>query len=123
MSRVQKSLLGFLGDNDYNNYNDGDDKKKIEIDALKVKVEKKKTETRKSNQIETDYYEKSRIDTCANILRKTFNVNIDILPVKYGSKPPFNEKIHGYYMLITVKSGDMDRIVEFIRNECRLKVY
>jgi hypothetical protein len=113
MTGVQKSLFGFLKDKD---------KEEMEKTGEKLKsdVEEKKVETRKSNQIETDYYEKSRIDVCANILRKMFNVNIEIIPVRYGSK---SEKIYGYYMLIKIKSGDKDRIVEFIRKECGLKVF
>lgn len=118
---IQKSLLGFLEDKD---------KEEIEKtgEIIKEDVEKKKIKTKIHNQIETDYYEKSRIDSCSVALRKTFNVNIEIIPVRYGSKPPVNEKIYGYYMQITIKSGnrdnsDRDRIVEFIRDECGLKVY
>lgn len=115
MAGIQKSLFGFLRE---------EDKEELAKmgEKLKENVEKK-IEIRKSNQIETDYYPKDRIDRCAQILRGMFNVNIEIFPVIYGSKPPLNEKIHGYYMIITVKSGDIERIVEFIINECRLKVY
>lgn len=115
MSRVQKSLFGFL---------DEKDKEDLEVSGEKLKENvEKKIEIRKNNQIETDYYDKSRIDTCAQRLRGMFNVNIEIFPVRYGSKPPLNEKIHGYYMIITVKSGDIERIIDFVVNECRLKVY
>lgn len=120
MPRVQKSLFGFLEDKDKEEIKGMGEKLKVEVE---VEEEEKKAETRKPNQIETDYYEKSRIDVCAQMLRERFHVNIEIFEVRYGSKPPINEKIYGYYMLITIKSGDRDRIVEFIRNECRLKVY
>lgn len=118
---IQKSLLGFLEDKD---------KEEIEKmgEKLKEDIEEKKIKTKKPHQIETDYYEKSRIDLCSDTLRKMFNVNIEIIPVRYGSKLPVNEKIYGYYMLITIKRGnrdnsDRDRIIEFIRDECGLKVY
>ena len=116
MSGAQKSLFTFIEDKD---------KEDLERmgEQLKVDIEDKEVKIRKSDQIETDYYDKSRIDMCAQRLRERFHVNIEILPVRYGSKPPLNEKIYGYYMIVTIKSGDRERVVEFIRNECRLEVY
>ncbi len=120
---IQKSLLGFLEDKDKEEIEKTGEKLKENVEEKKIKA------TKKPHQIETDYYEKSRIDLCSDTLRKMFNVNIEIIPVIYGSKPPVNEKIYGYYMLITIKrsnrdiDSDRDRIVEFIRDECGLKVY
>ena len=103
----QKSLLPFFGE-------------KTEEKIVIEKFEKK----RQSGQIETDYYEQSRIETCANRLKGIFNVIIEILPVRYGTKPPINEKIRGYYMLIKIRDGaDKENITEFINKECNIKVY
>lgn len=110
----QKSLLEFV---------ENEEKTEKQKPDTETKIKKKIVRTRKQNQIETDYESKDRIEKGAKLLRERFNVNIEIFPVIYGSKPPINQKIHGYYMLITVKSGDMDRIVEFLESELRLKVY
>ncbi len=118
---VQKSLSTFFEDKDKE-----EDKDKIEKDerneiiVQEGIVEDKVIEKR---LIETDYYEQNRIDVCAKILRERFNINPEIIPVRYGSKPPINEKIYGYYILITVRDRYKDDIVKFIREECNLKVY
>jgi len=113
MSTAQKSLLGFFE-------NEEKEEKKGVVKEKEIAVERIKDDgKKKSNQIETDYYDKSRIETCAKVLRERFNVNIEILPVMYGKDP----KIYGYYMIITIKSGDKNRIEEFIRDEYKLKVY
>ncbi len=113
MPAIQKSLFGFLDEKDNEKMGE----------KLKEKIVEKRIEIRKEDQIETDYYEKNRIETCAQRLRERFHVNIEIKEVRYGSKYPLNEKIYGYYMIITIKSGDKERIVEFIRNECKLEAY
>lgn len=125
---VQKSLSTFFEDKDKEeDKNEIEKMKKIEIQEGKKEeegiVEDKVIEKRLPNQIETDYYEQTRIDICAKILRERFNINPEIIPVRYGSKPPINQKIYGYYMLITVRDRHKDDIVKFIREECNLKVY
>lgn len=107
----QKSLSGFFGDQEK-------EEKIVENENVK-KEDSKQIFIRKSNQIETDYYEKSCVETCAKIIRERFNVNIEILPVMYGKNP----KIYGYYMIIMIKSGNRERIEELITNECHLKIY
>lgn len=115
----QTSLSTFLGANEAN----GLSEKLSEKEERVVLTDKKPVKKLKSvHQIETDYYDKSRIENCAKILRERFNVSIDIRDVRYGSKPPINEKIYGYYMFITIRSGDRSRIIEFIENECKIKV-
>jgi len=118
---VQKSLSTFFEeDKEKEEYKIEETK---EVELQKEIVEDKIEEKRLSNQIETDYYEKSRIDVCVKRLRERFNIDIDIIPVRYGSKPPINQKIYGYYMMITVKGKGYDNIVEFIEDDCNLKVY
>ena len=116
---VQKSLSTFLEDKDK------EEDKEIEIkeEVYEKIVDNKNIEKRLSNQIETDYYDQNVIDICAKRLRERFDINPEIIPVIYGSKPPINQKIHGYYMLITIKDRYRDDIVKFIREECKLKVY
>lgn|SRR3990167_487950 len=121
---VQKSLSTFFEDK-----GEIEKTKKIEIQEGKKEgvhegiVEDKGIEKRLPNQIETDYYELGRIDVCVKRLRERFNINPEIIPVRYGSKSPINQKIYGYYMLITVRDRYKDDIVKFIREECNLKVY
>ena len=122
---VQKSLSIFLKEEgkeeDKDKENKIEDRK--EIETIEEIVEDRTIEKRLPSQIETDYYEKSRIDDCAKRLRERFNVNIEIIPVRYGSKPPINQKIYGYYMYIIVKDRVRDIITKFIKEECNLKIY
>lgn len=120
-SSAQKSLSTFAEEDREQEEDKIEEIKKIEIP--KEIVEDKIIEKRLPNQIETDYYEQSRIDVCAKRLREKFNIDIGIIPVRYGSKPHINQKIYGYYMLITVKGKGYDNIVEFIEKDCNLKVY
>lgn len=123
---VQKSLSTFF---DKDKEDDNDKKEdKIEDNEIGKKEEVYEgiiegIEKRLPNQIETDYYDQNLIDICVKRLREKFGINPEIIPVIYGSKPPINQKIHGYYMLITVKDRYRDDIVKFIREECKLKVY
>lgn len=120
---VQKSLSTFL-DKEKEEYKDKiEEDERKEITVQEEIVEDKRVEKRLSNQIETDYYELSRIDICAKRLRERFNINPEIIPVRYGSKPPINQNIYGYYMLITVRDRYKEDITKFIKEECNLKVY
>jgi len=122
-SSVQKPLSTFFEEKDKEK-----EENKVEEDRVEEKGEIEHEEIfdkiiEKRSRIETDYYEKSRIDICAKMLKERFNVDIDIMPVRYGSKPPIDQKIYGYYMLISVRGKGYDIIADFIRNECNLKVY
>lgn len=99
-----------------------DDEKSIESkkESVSHKID---TVAKRKDQIETDYYSEDRIQVCAKKLRERFNVNVKILPVRYGNRPPLNEKIYGYYMLVTIKGGVKGIISDFIRKECKVKVY
>lgn len=114
---VQESLSTFLEEDKI------EKEERKEIIVQEGTVEDKRIEKRSSDQIETDYYEPSRIDVCAKRLRERFNINPEIIPVRYGSKPPINQKIYGYYMLITVRDRYKEDIIKFIKEECNLKVY
>lgn len=120
----QKSLSTFFEEKDRKQeYHKDKIYETKKIDVQKEIVEDTIIEKLLPSQIETDYYEQSRIQICAERLRERFNIDIDIIPVRYGSKPPINQKIYGYYMLITVKGKGMDSIVEFIRKDCNLEVH
>lgn len=120
---VQKSLSTFFEEKDKEK-----EEYKYKIDKMKkIEIPEEIVEDisigkRLPNQIETDYYELSRIETCAKVLRERFNIDIEIIPVRYGSRPPINQKIYGYYMLITVKGKGKDSIVESIKKDCNLRI-
>jgi len=116
ISSVQKPLSVFFGEEDKCQIEE--EKKIIQKEIVEDKIEK-----RLPNQIETDYYEQDRINACEKRLRERFNIDIEIIPVRYGTKPPISQKIYGYYMMITVKGKGKDTIVDFIKKDCDLKVY
>lgn len=118
---VQKSLSTFFEEKDKEKAEETEKMKEKEI--IEEIVEDKKFEKRSPDLIETDYYEQSRIDACAKRLRERFNIDIDIIPVRYGSKPPIDQKIYGYYMLIKAKDRYKDIITKFIKEDCNLEVY
>lgn len=87
---------------------------------IEKKTEIKIGETLPTNKIETDYYDKDFVEHCAKKIKDRFNPEMEILPVRYGK----SDKIYGYYILITLKnSGDKERMLEFIKEECRMKVF
>lgn len=127
ITSVQKSLSIFFEDKDKDKIEEkekeeGKIEETKEIEIREEIIEDKIIEKRLPNQIETDYYEQSRVETCAKMLRERFNIDIEIVPVRYGSMPPINQKIYGYYMVITVKGKGKDDIAEFIQKDCNIKI-
>lgn len=120
ITSTQKYLTTFFEEEDKEKEEDKIEKR---IGIQEEIIEDKRIEKKPLDQIETDYRERSFIETCAEKLRERFNINIEILPIRYGNRPSINQKIYGYYMLITVKGKGKDHIIEFIQKHCNLKVY
>ncbi len=118
----QMSLVKFFEENKEKELTTEVSKEEIKKGS-EIIVEDKTIEKRESYQIETDYRDKNTIDTYAKRIKERFNVGIEILPVMYGSKPPINQKIYGYYMLINVKDRYREMISKFIEEDCKIKVY